>query len=93
MVLHILNLPLDECFLLLIRKLLAHLGAGLVLCNPINFTNFCSGLKLKQQIKTLTTLTRKKNYMHGCYLSGLVERILGCFNYLLGTLSSLYLGK
>lgn len=54
----------------------AHLGVGLVLCNPINFTCFCSLLKLKQQIKAVT-LTRKRIYMHGCYLSGLVERILG----------------
>lgn len=65
---------------------------GLVLYNPVNFMYFCSGLKLKQQMKALTTLTRKKK-MHGCYLSGLVERILGCFNYLLRTLCSLYLGK
>lgn len=31
--------------------------------------------------------------MHGCYLSGLVERIWGHFNYLLRTLWPLYWGK
>lgn len=49
-----------NAFLLFIRKLLARLGIGLVLCNPFNLTYFCSGLKLKQQIKALTILTRKK---------------------------------
>lgn len=51
----ILKLLLNECFLLFVGKVLASFG-GFVLHNPINFTYFCSGLKHKQQIKSLTAV-------------------------------------